>query len=646
MLTAPHPAWRTAIIPFLNDQQLVDQLWCSSKQLQPVIRSSITKLTCWCRPMDTPVKRRGIYPSYISQLTALKTLTVKILPRLNLTWGNKLMYQCMDDELFFPNLPSSVRYFDTDVRTIGLSPKQVITEDQEQEHDSRDGISDGISDELDNILSRMMSWLVRYPNITIGKTFRKCMVETYQLTEHWTEGKDLVLLMCVCPSHLTNEEAQLIYRALEDRPYLSQLLQIIVNTVTTITVWNNGDEVWKLPQLYHNVSDLRQANGKPLRVLPSSLHSYRWTGEREGYKLKYLTAIPDTLTALDLTIRDPVDFTHLLKLRLPERLRSLKLYFHYVYRSHYDVDAICMEEFHQLLRSLPATLTHLNLRSNSNTDVINSSDYYPVELVQALPRGLLYFNCDLISYCLYNPMIDQDTAAALPPSLTVLNSAHYYSTYLTVLFPRTLRKIRVNVDSLVTLSELGRVVQCFPNLSDLRIQLELEELKVSAFPQLVLPKSLKKFSVQCGEPKNVFEGTITLPLEQIVWPDQMNSVNIKAGSWRSSVSVTQWSLPRRLASLYMEDVIVGQLPIHWPLGLRRITAFTHLSSKSSRELVSEAWPNIEEMGRYLPDRRMCKILHGVGNGDDNADHHACVTDPITGTSKFIVIGHSYWAVPG
>lgn len=100
--------------------------------------------------MDSVIKNRGIYSSYISEMRALRSLTVKLEPRLVNTWKTFTNYHCRWNELFSPDIPLTLTRFECPISRVdweGMSPaEQRIV---------------------------VFSWLDKFPDISIGTMLKK-----------------------------------------------------------------------------------------------------------------------------------------------------------------------------------------------------------------------------------------------------------------------------------------------------------------------------------------------------------------------------------------------------------------------------------------------------------------------------------------
>src|SRR5690606_13263097 len=134
------------------------------------------------------------------------------------------------------------------------------------------------------------------------------------------------------------------------------------------------------------------------------------------------------------------------------------------------------------------------------------------------------------------------------------------------------------------------------------------------FPHIVLPQTVKAFTMWIDDPSNV--GWV-IPLDRITWPHSMEEITINgytsnntAGNIdiaRSSI-ITQLHLPENLTMLYLEFVIILELPYSWPRGLRDIFFTTAETDSSVPDLaLAKVWPDISSKVYYMPHSTVCFI---------------------------------------
>lgn len=140
-------AFKEAIIPLLEDQHVIDQLWCASKSLQPSILNNLTSMTCYSRPMDSVIKPKGLYSSYISKMRSLTSLTVYFEPSLRYSHDNHVSHQAQGTEVFSRHIPMTLTSFEVLIYDIGW---------------------DNRNDHLMHLV-HIFQWLDRFPNILLGR---------------------------------------------------------------------------------------------------------------------------------------------------------------------------------------------------------------------------------------------------------------------------------------------------------------------------------------------------------------------------------------------------------------------------------------------------------------------------------------------
>lgn len=572
-------------------------------------------------------------------MTGLRKLTVKLLPRLEYTWSSYAKVQCDGKELFSHQVPLTIEHFDSDLTVLGFN-------------NTVNGAKIG---------DHIMEWLGKFPTIAVGDILCDFLVREHHLISQWCipgACEYVEDFRHLCPSSLSIREAVLIHQAMtahqdqDQVPSLVNLTEIMAKKVTTLVLRHTSDNTTDntidvLSQLYLNLPNVTVMVGANIRILPDTLTSYHGdVNLSSGNDVSIVARLPWSLRTLVLTFFGAVDFTEQFQLSLPPYLTHLDIRY-YKNMVGTDTTLILVEDFHKLIYALPSTLAVLRIRISPDSiseEAVESTQCWPVKLVQALPRGLKEFTCSNYCWNTIDPILDQQCAKALPPSLTSVYCSGYYKHGVIAVLPSTLTSITIKVETMTLLLQLNELLHRFTSLKKLTLDLVTSELDMLSFPELILPYSLIDLKIGCyassniqsPHPSDVEKDVVIMPLHKFIWPLEMDSISISAYNPAVTTIVEQWILPARLNSLYISgDITVKELPTRWPRGLSKITSFAEAGEAGDD---GEIWPNIAEKGVYFPDHTLCRVREEVGNGEGCTDFYQLTRTSDGMTSEFVSKG--------
>lgn len=582
-----HPAWREAIIPFLKQQPMIDQLWCCSPYFHNTILSKVTHLTCYVRPQDLPTKKQGIYPSYIGRMTNLRSLFVTLYPRIKEMWESSSEKLVSPHAIFRENLPLTINWFECDCWIFSTLPG-----------------SQADSVEMGHLI---FSWLERFSNITIGDHIKSSLAKVFT--------PDYLVALQSPPAYLKFQ----FITAINVIQY-TQLVSLMQryqfhDLIGLITIFSQG------------IKSLITADSDP-QVLTIS-----WGQEtpQQTYQLLYqflpnleeiqgpVPVLPDKLLRYYMKVSDiSLPYVHLLQvLSVPWRaitvslLKSLTELKSLTLLADLNLTVtlltnpnliITVEHFSNLIDALPKSLRSLAV----DRIFPNVSDYWTIDIVASLPRGLL----TLQAYG--TTRFDTEKIKVLPPHLEELRDfpIQHMISYITskaVLLPPTLRSISIVGSDTSDIRKMTSLFQHFTQLRTLEIN---SSVRISTEIEWILPNTLENFTLVLRD-KVVIPFYLNRWFRKITWPSSLTSINITATIHGSTNLSSEWYLPESLEKLSITGVVISNLPYRWPAKLRLIE-FTNVTTNDFviNEPFTE-WPDIDRMKYYLPDPRWCSIISGV-----------------------------------
>ena len=616
---AYHPAWREVIIPFLDDQRKLDQLWCSSKALhQPIL--AVKHFTSWCRPMNSPIKNRGIYPSYLSRMNNLRSLTVKLEPRLEPTWLGYEPEQCRAFELFSDSIPTTVTTFETRVTIVNWG-----TLDKQQQRDM------------------LKAWLDRFPDIELGKEMKRyiyrMMVDIFTVGSEDDMGVIADNLDWLRYQYITTINIPNLKKLLPllEEKHDDELTTLFTTGIVDIRVRNDPRGIGGIGRmdfteaddpyitfLYHTLPNLRRIFGY-VSHLPSGLRTFQVSG-LDSLQTQSIPALPDSLDTLVI----PWNILDFDRLWLPRNLAEFHItsVWGVMQPSH-----ITIENFTRLIATLPPTLEVLRISDLYPSEV--TLDYWPLENIRALPRMLKVLYCSPEKWTVPGEQVANIVRLqALPQHLSELSLPNAYIGINYGLDPVELMQLPPRLKNIVLTIDPEHISTFTPNILHF-IQLDTLTLIInlpsdSPFPIINLPANLKNlilYIIKLGS-----EG-LSVPLHLIRWPERMDAIKIDVQSDLQSdavleegeyFTISHWHLPKYLSELNLEGVGVRVLPTSWPEGFNTFTCdiTDYLSG------ISEVWPDIERMAYYLPNSTLCYIAAFDNNREGKTRYIR--TNPSTG----------------
>lgn len=616
MGTEIHPAWNEVIIPFLDHQCSVDQLWCASKQLHRSILQRISSLTCYICPTDSPLKKRGIYPSYLAHMTGLRDLKVMIHPRLirihqannvceirsqqRLSQGNnyvpllrKSSYSCHYTELLCDDLPLSLKRFDL---LVGL-----------EDIDFMD-IDAGMMIEPTHKL--IFDWLDRFQEIRIGENLMSSLVHTLNIIRVHCRGMNLEAIKHQYITSINVEELCRLLYLLKDNHKLTDLLldgithialpsselamtNDNITCIEAILLRRYGEQQDKIfncyKLLYQLLPNLTSILGCT-PFLPSGCHTYNYISKSNAMLPTLVSAPLRCLRASSLAMfLSP-------NIRFPPTLTSISIYDEgqglVAFSMSLDDDPLL-----QLLLSLPKTLLKLDLWWNGQRKVT-----WNRERIRALPRSLVEFNCANF----HSEYIEE-----LPPGLTYLNSGNFETLKISQLLrlPRTFKMVNITVSDIEDI----RFPQCISHFTQLtKIVLSMVGWSNRNFPKIVFPESLESAVIRWPQPFlydfDTLEKECAIPLTAITWPSKMKHLNLDARRSPVTLWVDNWNLPQYLEELIISNIFVGSLANSLPRGLNsfQYNIKGYMQSKIDK-LTAEHWPTCTDDLALFPHPSLCIV---------------------------------------
>lgn len=602
--------WNEVLIPSFSDQRVLDQLWCADKVLQTIITRKLKVMDCWCRPMDAIIKPRGIYPSYIAQLTSLKLLTVDIEPRLKSIWTTFVDSPCRYDELFSDKLPLTLEYFETRLGSVFWDKAKIYRD------------------------KYVFRWLDRFKRIIIGpdmKMFVKDLQGLSITNISKLEIKDLVQLryQYVTKTNLVNaseilakltifDDIELITKFLAgittlfdvtlDSLQRSSVIFSKLSEIQLTMLRNSTDDIIgphgilcsNLSRLFPNLRELTgnipcKVNGIVEYLIDDShVSSADPRVPLTQLLSESLQVLPESLQVL----RCSQHILEVEQLQLPRNLTELYIRSNYLYQAN---NAVTITQFNQLVRALPSTMKTINFMWLFDPGAI--FDYWTVENVAALPRGLQTMRWLPFEWNIPAHQDISDLISSLPPTLTDLSLPQNLLPTQFLLLPKTLKSISLTIDA-GTSALINAVVNRFTQLMQLTVNVTLSEHLL--FPSLTLPDTLKNFYMTIDTPRNL---AWEVPLAAITWPTNMEKIHldvqedgISVSDEHANIVISQWHLPQELTDLVINYISITSLPDVWPVGLRDFTC-THVDDKVSA--LSMMWPDIGRKMYYMPHSTMC-----------------------------------------
>lgn len=590
-----HPAWREVIIPFLHDQRHLDQLWCSSKSFHQMILQRVPQVTALACPMNTPIRKKSFYPSYIKNMTGLRSLSIIIYPRLRSTWRDYPGIH--ESDILSDDIPLEIKHFDCDLSIISKYKDR------------------GSEATIKNLFTiRLFKWLDRFSSLILGDTIRSTMTRVTNILDmnysgelleamkyHYIRDINLVLLVVLMNS-LSKQNV-----------YIASLLE----GITSITLTGagkiispdlieiprvkegGGSVIINLSSLWEILPNLKSINGG-ISSIPSKVNSYRVIGNvadmdlRNSYQLQSLTIKWIALESNNLY--------------LPPKLTYLSIDDYWDHE--FTVEG--WNKFKTALPAFPSTLINLHIHSNAE------QCYWKAQDIAALPRGLRAFSCrnfELGSESLSDDII---SLSLLPPQLRVFDvPARITRRDHLLALPTTLEYVLVEVDNPLQWQDVSQIFLHFSQLVSLNLQIKYHQDGGELFPPIVLPQTLRRLDIVVEVIK-----TVIIPLCMITWPEAMDHIGITGPETGKDiyVHIHQWHLPQRLEILYLNNVQVHSFPSQWPQGLRNYSSNIYYADLLPKD-DNLCWPEQElrEKGKYLPDSSLCQIsicYHDV-NSDIN-----------------------------
>ena len=592
---AYHPAWRTVILPYLEDQKLIDQLYCSSKVLQGTILTVTEEMLCWCRPMDSVIKNKGIYPSYISSMSKLRSVKVKLEPRLEHTWKTYVDTQCDVDQLCSNELPVTLEYFENELKVLDwqglVTPRQRLT--------------------------KLVNCLDRFPNIAIGVQLKSYMVsQSYIIESNAAATPSTALRPRTIDQHPEWLRYQYITKInLEELRYILAMLikhgdpKLTANFAAGVNALDLGStsaitEAVEFTQLaaasdpyvalYDLLPNLTEIVGNAAQ-LPNGLtrfiaHNF-YTPD-----LSVLPPLPSTLTTLSTPssmINSSVPWI------LPSTLTALRI------GATSGSSPLSTTQFTAVIKALPA-----HLRALTMIDIYSPSEvlmYWNIENILALPRALEELETIPYLWSVPGDPLATQRLDALPPKLTNMWITYDNSTDLNELLhlPSTLTYIGVVV-SRRTADLVSEIISHFVQLSKLRLLVDLAD--PFTFPHISLPPTLSEFTMLVT---NAMALSWTVPLIELDWPEKMHSINIQVDIDEEvnvenypDVNISSWYLPKQLSRLMLEHVTIEVLPNVWPEGLSSFVCST-MKTNPDGDIVDKVWPDLSSKIYYFPNSTIC-----------------------------------------
>ena len=599
-----HPAWREVIFPYLEDQHELDQLYCSSKLFQHLIVTKVGRMLCWCRPMDSIIKTAGIYPSYIAQMSQLRSLTVRLEPRLEHTWENYSTTEANAGELFSAALPTNLEYFEHDVNNVGWDLASLP--DQQR--------------------AVVFDWLDKFPNLTLGPLMKHYLSFTLRAQElnvikfhldwlryQYVTALNISFLRTLWSLLVENGDIGLTERFLNgiiNLTLYAPTAETVANTLNVVNVPYDPSDPYQA--LYYRLPHLEAVSG-PADSLPDGLVVYSsiFAAPAEGS----IPVLPNSL--LRLSVKWPV--FNLAQLQFPHSLTTIRI--DGVSASYFPV-----ETFPKLIQALPRGLQSLTM--NGTYLASETQNYWSVDNILALPRGLK--SCHVIPYIwedFEEPLVNE-RISALPPRLTSLwmRTDGKVDLHRLMLLPRTLTNMTVILNSNAA-PTIGQFLDHFSQLKILDLRVNLSTY--FTFPELLLPSTLETFIMNVTV-LNQDTGNVVweVPLQKIHWPDSMRLISINALEYLLPViSTSQWNLPRRLTELSLDNIKINALPFSWPEGLRSFTC--EVKQGYRNQSIARVWPDISRMAYYFPDSSVC--YSAIYDDTDLEEHKTIILtrNPIT-----------------
>lgn len=593
---AYHPVWREVILPFLNDQRGIDQLWCCTSLFHNHILQRVTDLICYARPTDIPVKKKGIYPSYINQMTGLRNLYVKFYPRIKEMWENKGTREqgpFTFDELYSRSIPLTITRFDSELSI----------------HFKLFQYPPSLTNLNEFISTTILNWLARVPNLTLGIHVKAALLTLHNLSPDYIVTKesrayppaylkyqyiseihinDLTNLMAVLTSSFPNYDTRgLIARFTEG---ITNLKTNGADNQLLMRSWHQDTVEGLYRTIYQLLPNLRVLKEMDPIVpfIPASLKSYSMytIPADQNYRIPYMHNVR-VLNVPWTTIsnHDLSSLTSLTELMLQGRQSG-----------------ITPQVFKDLIAALPKNLTSFGTANMYYYS--NAKQYWTPEVIRSLPRGLL-------QWTISGPQeLKELHWREVPPQLKEIRNYGggqvLFSASIAIILPSSLTVLSLLItEASYNTQMIASLLQHFNVLRSLFINIEIN---TERDVQWVLPATLEKFSVITRESRG--DLNIGQLFSQITWTPVIRTITVIANN--KSVNITgDWNLPPRLETLQLVNVDIFNLPHHWPIGLRlfKLHKNSFKIEKVGGSVTNVIWPDIERMKYYMPDPSWSSVVY-------------------------------------
>lgn len=513
-----HPAWWTAIIPYIDDRRMLDQLWCASKSFQHHILN-VDNVVCTIFPTTTYTSRLGIYPRYMDRMPNLRHITVQFHPG----WNYK------DHSVYH----SDVKYHEV-FSDIKLPSQQIIRLDIDRAICNK--LVWGIT--VDSFRLNWLHQLIKeHPNIVLGPQLKRYvadMIQDLPIPELKVEHTETLLQGGHIGSLSTTVLSDIIERYKGSPDALSDKLALITELVNDVPV-----DINTISMIYSMLPRLTRVVGD-VPFLSEQVQSYVLN---EPVKMPHL---PGTVKELNITYRCP----NIPELILPSSLTSIRLK---TYHLSNGIHIITPQQFSAIISALPSSLITLMLENPSDKDwrfFSKTSLYWPARVVARLPRGLRTLHCEglyIIGKDYYN---DPSICELLPPSLTDMSlhrNGLSLNMDLVTLLPIHLTSIDIFLSKVKDIGNLSKALDRFDNLRELTLQISIKNIRRHKFPQIPLPTSLLRFAIIVP-----IDVSWKIPLHAFVWPLQLEELVITTQS--SLICIKRTSIPKTLIPISLTNV--------------------------------------------------------------------------------------------
>lgn len=535
--------WRTILLSYLSDDNIIRKLWCLSPLMQHLLTQHLTNLTCHLLSAVEPDKRYA-YPNFLSQLTALKKIRI-VRSRVDQ----------LDNALLLPKISWDI--IPDSVNTISIGSHKLL------------GHNEGSTLTLLTLTCQRHHLVVKFENDLIPWEFREYAFNQLISDPHTSDSHTLPYSHISYLTSLEREECERV-RSIWSKlpaPVVDWLMIYWVPLVVTLFLDEPSDpelEQW----CYDLFPNIHRIDGMAT-TLPVSirLHSQNNTCNVHGSP-KVGSHTHPHLNSMDISVKSSPSV-------FPSSLHTLYLLLLDDKMAYKSIAA-------QVVKLLSMSLTDLTIVVGSG----NASDMmtiWELDLVAALPRGLKGLHT--ISF-----PADIQHWKALPPDLTDLDVNLHFAidqgyrkgldTYTNlnyqVISPHLkslntcLSNTDYSLDIARSMPDLSTQISAatlsrFQSLVHLVLHLNHPDVVKGGIPGLPLTIESLKLIINFASPTNSPD-----PMSNVRLPERLQRLIVTSDTPYHS-DFQQWQVfPNTLHVIEFYGMSIKRLPLIWPKQLRSL----------------------------------------------------------------------------